>query len=530
MPHLLARLRREDLGFQRIVAEAWGLDLNAPDPDRAAQDLAQRLPAAWPTLWDTLPAEAQAALQHLRAQGGRMLWAHFVRRYGPLREFGPARRDRERPDRAPVSTTEVLWYRALIGRAFFETDQGPQEFAYLPEEFLPLVPEPPERAEPLGRPARPQEWAHPLPRPDLLNALTSLLAALRLGRDETALFPAERQAFPPGALTDLARAAGLLDAQGQPEPASVKAFLTASPDEAWNILRQAWLHAADLDELRWLTHLEVEGVWQRDVRRPREQVLAWICHLPSAWWSLEALIQAVRQRAPDFARPAPGDFDSWYLRRRRDGAFLRGEAAWDEVDGALLRLLITGPIHWFGWVELASTTPQGEPTALRPTEPDKGAPSPPETDRPLRVRSDGHILAPPTTPRWVRYQIARATAWEKLDEQGYHYRLTPRALEHARRQGLYAGHLLRLLQRHAPTVPPNLVRALARWDDHGTQVTVAEVTVLRVSDPAILQALRQSPAARYLGTLLGPTAVVVPKAALPRLRAALLEMGYLVEE
>ena len=531
MPSLLARLRQEDLGFQRLVAEAWGLDLQAPDADRAAQDLARRLPAAWPNLWPTLPAQAQAALQHLKAHGGRVLWAHFVRRYGPLREVGPARRDRERPDRAPVSTTEVLWYRALIGRAFFETDQGPQEFAYLPEEFLPLVPDPPERAEPLGRRARPAERAHPLPRPDLLNALTSLLAARRLGRDEKALFPAEGQAFPPGALTDLARAAGLLDAQGQPAPAPVKAFLTAAPAEALQTLRQAWLHAADLDELRWLPHLEVEGAWQRDVRRPREQVLTWLRNLPSEWWSLEAFVQAVRQQAPDFARPAPGDFDSWYLRRRSDGAFLRGEAAWDEVDGALLRLLLTGPLHWFGWVELAAAAPQGPPTALRPVEPHGAArAAPPEApQRPLRVWADGRILAPPNTPRWVRYQIARATAWEKLDAQGYLYRLTPRALAAARRQGLYAGHLLRLLQRHAPSVPPNLVRALARWDEHGTQATVADLTVLRVSDPAILQALRQSPAARYLGPLLGPTAAVVPKRAVPHLRAALLQMGYLAE-
>ncbi len=538
MPGLLHRLRSEDLGFQRIVAEAWGLLPEGADAAEVAQGLARRLPQAttFAAQWETLPEEARLALRTLKAQGGRMLWAHFVRRFGPLREFGPARRDRERPDRNPISTTETLWYRALIGRAFLETPEGPQEFAYLPEEFLPFIPDLPTVAEPLGRPATPQEHAHPLPRPDLLNALTSLLAARRLGLGEEALFPGERAPFPPGALTALAQAAGLLDAQGEPAPAQIKTFLTLSDDQARRRLFHAWRTSPLFDELRLLGHLEVEGAWERPYRRPRERVLAWLQALPEGWWSLEAFVQAVRQQAPDFARPAPGDFDSWYLRRRADGRFLRGEAAWDEVDGALLRFLLTGPLYWLGAVDLAAPTPEQSPRAFRPsahladllaqpTAPPAGPPS-----APIQVTSDGRITVPRHAPRWVRYQIARATAWEALDQRGYHYRLTAHALERARKQGLLAGKVLALLQRHAASVPPNLVRALARWEEHGTQVEIAEVTVLQVSDPAILQALRRSPAKRYLGTLLGPTAVVVPKAALPRLRAALMEMGYLVEE
>lgn len=538
MPGLLHRLRSEDLGFQRIVAEAWGLPLDAPDAASAAEALAQRLiqPEVFAAHWRVLPAEARQALLALKAQGGRMLWAHFVRRFGPLRAFGPARRDRERPDRQPISTTETLWYRALIGRAFLETPDGPQEFAYLPEEFLPLIPDPPTVAEPLGRPATPQEVAHPLPRPDLLNALTSLLAARRLGRDESALFPAEREPFPPGALTALAQAAGLLDEQGAPLPAQVKAFLALDDAAARRRLFHAWRTAPRFDELRLLPHLTVEGAWERPVRRPREQVLAWLQALPATWWSLEAFLQAVRQHAPDFARPVPGDFDSWYVRRRRDGAFLRGEAAWDEVDGALLRFLLTGPLHWLGAVDLAAPGPEHEPRAFRRaarleallSDEQPPAPKPPAAS--LQVASDGRITVPRRAPRWVRYQIARATAWEALDRRGYHYRLTPRALQQARQQGLFAGQVLTLLQRHAAHVPPNLVRALARWEEHGTQATLAAVTVLQVSDPAILQALRRSPARRYLGTLLGPTAVIVPKAAVPRLRAALLALGYLVEQ
>ena len=59
---------------------------------------------------------------------------------------------------------------------------------------------------------------------------------------------------------------------------------------------------------------------------------------------------AVHQQQPDFQRPA-GDYDSWFLRDQQSGEFLRGFEHWDEVDGALLRYLICGPLHWLGGVD-----------------------------------------------------------------------------------------------------------------------------------------------------------------------------------
>ena len=53
--------------------------------------------------------------------------------------MGAARRDREKPHLNPASPAEVLFYRALLFRAFFNTDKGPQEFAYIPDDLLELV-------------------------------------------------------------------------------------------------------------------------------------------------------------------------------------------------------------------------------------------------------------------------------------------------------------------------------------------------------------------------------------------------------
>ena len=94
-----------------------------------------------------------------------MLWATFVRTFGELRRMGMAKRDRERPDLKPASAVEVLWYRGLVGRAFLSVPPAnePQEYAYIPEDLLPLLPILRTDAHPpLGRPATPNESAHPI--------------------------------------------------------------------------------------------------------------------------------------------------------------------------------------------------------------------------------------------------------------------------------------------------------------------------------------------------------------------------------
>ena len=50
--------------------------------------------------------------------------------------MGPGRRDRERPDREPASTVEILWYRGFVARAFFDTSRGTEEFAYIPTDLI----------------------------------------------------------------------------------------------------------------------------------------------------------------------------------------------------------------------------------------------------------------------------------------------------------------------------------------------------------------------------------------------------------
>jgi hypothetical protein len=53
--------------------------------------------------------------------------------------------------------------------------------------------------------------------------------------------------------------------------------------------------------------------------------------------------------------------------------------------------------------------------------------------------------------------------------------------------------------------------------------------VLRLGSPAILKALKKSPAARYILEQLGPTTVVVSDGSSEKIREALVELGFFLE-
>lgn len=555
MPDLTQSLQGRDLGHLRIVAELWKIELNAPDARVGLQRLAPQLlnRVKLQAVIEALPEEARPALDNLLQNEGRLSWALFTRRYGGLREIGPARRDRERPYLdVNASPAEALWYRALVGRTFFDTDTGVEEFAYIPEDFLALMP--PLEGRPvasLGRPASPLERAIPIPSHDhILDYACTLLAALRLGLSIDKLeFPDNSTSFsqnpiPPAVLQTMLSAAGLLDAAGLPLPEPSRAFLEASRAEALAQLTRAWMQSPAINELRLLPGISFEGEWQNDPLRARLAILDFLSTLPgsspgagsqeSLYWSLGAFVAALRNEYPDFQRPA-GDYDSWFIREINGGGFLRGFDNWDAVDGALVRYVITGPLFWLGIVDLAAPAPDFPVTAFRFTAWAKYllAGQPPEglavEDASLAVRSDGRLRVPRLVPRPARYQLARFCAWEGEMDGEFLYRVTPASLERARSQGLKVAHLLSLLRRYAPSVPPVLLKAVERWEEHGSAARLEQVTILRLSSPDLLSAIRSSKAARFLGDPLGPTTIIVQSGAWQKVLSILAEMGYLGE-
>jgi hypothetical protein len=424
----------------------------------------------------------------------------------------------------------MLWYRALIARAFFDTPNGPEEFVYIPEDLLPLIPVRYDgRPQPLGRPATPAERAQPLAATDhILDEATTLLAALRLGIEPPASLP--------HFLIPLLDAAKLLDSASIPLPEPTRAFLEAPRGEALAQLVRAWLPSLTFNELRQLPGLCCEGEWHNDPRRARQAVLDFLSTVePGKWWSLPAFVADIHQRHADFQRTA-GDYDSWNIREEASGDYLRGFATWDKVDGALIRYIVTGPLHALGILDLACPAPDATPMAFRHSpwaekllrgEAPEGLPH--EAEK-LKVDSTARISIPRLAPRAVRYQVARFGEWdEPRRDTSYRYRITPASLVRARQQSLTVNHLLALLRRHAEAISPSLTKALARWEERGAEATMEHVTILRVATPELLQSLRASRAGRFLGDPLGPTVVVIKSGAEEKVLAVLAEMGYLGE-
>jgi hypothetical protein len=550
MPGLDQSLLSHDLGYLRIVAEFWGLELQASKPRAAVENLISVMldQQNVDEVVETLPAEARKALEELLAHNSRIAWPRFAKRFGEVREMGPGRRDRERPYLQPISPAEMLWYRGLVARAFFEGPDGPEEYAYIPDDVVPFLPiSHGKKINSIGRKASAREHANPILVNDrILDDACTLLAALRLDKPAQCIVPhashpdlgiSPRSLYPLSAefILSLLEAGALLDSNGVPEPDATRAFLEADRGEALAKIAQAWLESASPNELHLVPGLKFEGEWENDALQTRRRLLDLLSGVPeNTWWSLGSFVADVRDNYPDFQRPA-GDYDSWFIRNQQSGEYLRGFEHWDDVDGALIRYMITGPMHWLGFFDLAAPDEgeqvtafrfSGWSAALRQGSPPEGLQA--EEER-MTVRSDARLHVPRLAPRTARYQIARFAIWEGLENDVYRYRLTPASLDLARDQGLRVNHLLAVLRRHAIAIPPSLTKALERWEETGTEARLEQLLVLRLRSPEILSELRSSRAARFLGDPLGPTVISVKPGAWEKVLSILAEMGYLAE-
>jgi hypothetical protein len=542
MPDLTQSLGGYDLGFLHIVAELWGVEFDTDEFTLGLETLVARLrdPQLVAEAIKSLPVDAQGAIEELLRNGGCIPWSLFKRRYGEVREMGPGRRDRELPYLDPISPAEILWYRAFIGRGFFDTPSGPEEFAFIPNDLFPLMSiNQGLSTQIFGRAAMPAERKFKFLSSDqILDDTCTFLAALRLDLPgEEVPLSSYPQPYPPTpvSINALLATADLLDEDGLPKPENARLFLESGRQAGLVQLSLAWQRSETFNELALIPHLILEGEWTNDPLHTRRSILNFVSNVPKeTWWNLESFIAAIHQLHPDFQRPA-GDYDSWFIRDRQSGEYLRGFEHWEQVDGQLLRFMITGPLHWLGILDLASLADHQPVTAFRYSkwsqallegEAPKGFPL---EDQKIKVTSEARLSLSTRVPRAVRYQIARFSAWEGVKRGIYCYRVTPASLERARLGGLRTSQLLSLLRTHAEVVPPNLVKALERWDEYGSQARLENVLVLRLSSPEILKKLLATRAARFLGDPLGPTTVIVKPGAREKVLAALAELGYLGE-
>jgi hypothetical protein len=540
MPDLIQLLKGYDQGLLNIIAEHWEIPISEQDEISIPQQISTALLEVGRSgnLMNSMADLAQAALQKLAAEKGRMPVPAFVRQFGEIRAMGAGRRGRERPDQNPSSPAEILWYAGLIGKAFLDSRPEPQEFIFIPDDLLAFLPvETQGVGIVLGGPAAPDLIKRIHPASDhILDDACTLLAALRMGLDLEKIQGFKTQT-PVHILKKFLAAAGLIDQNHIPIPETTRQFLEAPRAESFALLFSAWLNSPDFNELLLLPNLTFEGELKNDPLHTRQKILQFFSQIPpNTWCDLSSFISDIHTHYPDFQRPA-GDYDSWFIRRKKDQAFLRGFASWNEVDGALLRFFINGILHWSGFLDLASSQAGGQITAFRLSKWAKPLMSGQvlqgltEESKPLRINSDGQIAIPRECPRTIRYQIARSCQWLTSTNAEYRYQLTSASLEKAVSQGLKTSYLLSILRRHNQgPLPPNIIQALERWDKYGSQVVLKNVEIITLQTAEMMTALRNSPAKRYLLDAYSLVTASIQPGSKSRIMRALLDLGYLTSD
>ncbi|HOT52587.1 MAG TPA: hypothetical protein PLH68_01150 [Anaerolineaceae bacterium] len=540
MPGIYHCLSGQDLGFLRAAAELWGLNLSAKDTPTYVRGLAAAL-AQHPDFEEitaALPDESRAALFALQSRGGSLPWAAFTRQFGELRQMGPALRARKKPHFFPQSTTERLWYRALIGRDFFRKGDELVELAYIPDEFLERLPKFPDAAPPAPTLEPAPEYAVEralFGQDRILDESCTLLAALRRFGTLESLGPLNRQGMDWELLRRLLTDLGIITKDGRTPSPEARRFLEMPRGLSLQWLATAWMNSTRFDELRLTPGLICQGAWLHNPLPTRRALLHRLAGLQDgAWYSLDAFGADLRRENSEYLR-AGGDANEWIILSAQDGRLLRRQDDWLEVEALWTRFLIAGLLFWLGFVELGFAA-DGEAAYFRKSEwcdtllnPREPLELPPE-NAPVVVSSAGILSLNRQTPRAARYQLARFSEWLESGPERWQFLLTPASLSAAAAQGLNIRHLSALLRKYTkPAPPPSLMETLTRWESQGREASIERLWVLRLSSPELLQALRESPAASFLGDSLGPVSVIVRPGGIEKVRSALARLGCLAD-
>ena len=542
-----------DMAMLRAVAENRGVRLDTNLQSEAVDRLAPALgdPLSVRAALARLSPGALAALSALAAAGGRLRAPQFARAYGQIRPVGPGRLEREALWQKPENPAEELWYAGLIGRGFAEDRGGPGEFVFLPDDLLPLLPEPD-----AGRPFFPLETVPPPADPgaaelslahDLFDYLVYLqghdvrpYADGRLGRRDTAALQRRMAGSSPRRLAlvhHLAARLGLAARQGEflrLEGAPVKAWLTAAPSDQLAVLQNAWREDPtwmDLCQVPGL-HCDDAGGWlaRYDPVAVRGALLDLLAHCPpDAWWTAGAFVAAVKEAHPDFQRP-DGDYESWYVREAdaERGEYLSGFGSWDAVEGRLVRDLLGGVLSWLRVVRAA---PGGIYRLAEAGLRFLGLPAPPAEEvapGPIVVRANFCVEVPGPGNLYTRFQLERFA--ERKGEDPCLYSLSAAGLGRALGRGVRVEQILAFLSQAAGgSLPANVAGQLRLWAGRFGQVELEEVAILRVRSERALKELSVLPETRaYVTRRLSPVTALVRREDLPALRRALQALGFLL--
>ncbi len=541
-----------------VIANRWDVDLpvTADKREMAAVLLDAMLDADQVTaIWDRLDDGERQSLQLLLgARDAKMPTAQFERMGGgEVRQIGPVRLRREKPYLNPTGPAEKLYYKGLIAQAMDEAATGLESFTFVPLGLRSLFPTARGSAFAVdAEPAAPQRPAYADPqnvRPaedTAVDDLTTLLAffqvqALSLSENgslqpddllELLPFLLNKSADRVAMLIGIAKALDMLEeSEGiwKPAPKVARPWLEQDflPQQVEMV--RGWFKDPAFNELLHIPSLICERVGNDPSLARRALWSAFDLFAPGEWWSISELVGAIKEAQPDFQRPG-GDYDSWYIKDKASGEYVRGFESWDQVEGALLRYLLKGPARWLGLVDASEH--MFRMTDLLATLLDAGGvPRESAPVVPLELDADGIARVPRAFSRYDRFQLARVTVWEAASAEGYVYRFGPAGAERAKAQGIRTEHVLAYLRRVIEgEIPAAVESGLERWASGSGTLSLSRVVILRGEEISELDKIFEEPELRqYLGRRLGPDALTVRRDRWSALLDALRERGYTIE-
>ena len=492
-----------------VMAELRGAFLeSAESPEEKIEMLAAQVtePTSVQMTYDELAEThplAERAIETLLKEGGEMAEAQFSREFGGIRRMGPARLERETPWLYPESVAELLYYYGLIGTGF--RGAGPEAHAsiYIPSDVSPWLPHPFNAALEDGldvRPAPPPPPSRVMPADDsFLEDAGTLIGFLHTERMRlTAQGPdpadidrfVQRLQMPFADEADLnVRLALLLhtanrlgwlrrmeDGSVQLTGNRVRTFLDKTRAEQRVMLWDAWRESPEWNDLCRTPGLECAkaGNWNNDPVQTRTAVLRILAKLqPGAWYSQSELIEAFKKTEPDFQRPT-GDYDTWYIRSSSTQEFLRGFEQWDAVEGALLRFLLRGPLHWLQAMDVAEPS-AGDDYSISLSQwgvywLGEDAQQPHEAPRrPLAMEEDFTVIVPYGAPLADRFRVERFAEW-RARYPHYVYQIRKQSLQRAADEGIPAPRIVEFLKERTRAMPDKVVKALLKFGEAGQAV------------------------------------------------------------
>ena len=539
MPSLKKMLQAYDLDMLERISSFWSVDSSNLDQSASAELIfkAMQDKTLIAEVLASLPESTKAAWEDVLFNPQKITWAHFTRKYGEVREFGPARREREEPELHPVSVAETLWYRGLIGRAFLNLPPEPREFVFIPDELISTL-------DPKGTPLAgitvekvDAKSLKIIADADgrMIDHLTDWLAARRMGRS---LPKSIEQAWvePESFITNMALASGLINANGDLEPEALPQFFQQERSTLLATWTAFWVNSTDINDLRNIPGLVFEGEWYNDPRKPRQFIIETLQTLTQGeWYSLTAFVKLIKALQPDFQRSS-GEYDSWFIHKAENSQFMRGFEYWDDIDGNLIRYLIKGPLHWLGLTDLGRGKNKAE-TAFRLTplfysHSRKELPAnQPVKEVLIKLSPDLSFSIPTGASRPLRYQIARFCEIRSLTSQDTCYEITPASIKLAQQNGLKPIQLVQYLEKNLKTpLPRGLVLMAEQFEKNGKVEEISTVTLLRTHSAEVMQLLAVNVhTSKFILEQLSATTALINPLGIKTIKQVLLDQGLLTE-